>query len=171
LIQANSMAITSQCKIALCPGSMFCFGTISPIADEEGILRRIADPPEKRFPSEIFERARARQQMARSPAPQGKTILHKSKARNSLTRRTPLSTSPTKEWTWITRKRVASGTRARQVIPPTPLPSKKDGEEFITTATPFYPDVLFIKGRLESSPISDNEPTMPGEEPPQREAR
>jgi hypothetical protein len=26
-------------------------------------------------------------------------------------------------------------------------------------------------GRLESSPISDNEPTMPGEEPPQREAR
>jgi hypothetical protein len=37
--------------------------------------------------------------------------------------------------------------------------------------TPFYPDVLFIKGRLESSPIFDDEPTMQGEEPPQREAR
>jgi hypothetical protein len=59
---------------------------------------------------------------------------------------------------------------ARQVILPTPSPSKKNGKEFITTATPFYPDVLFIRGRLESSPISDDEPTMPGEEPPQREA-
>jgi hypothetical protein len=37
--------------------------------------------------------------------------------------------------------------------------------------TPFYPDVLFIGGRVESSPISDDESTMPGEEPPQREAR
>jgi hypothetical protein len=60
---------------------------------------------------------------------------------------------------------------ARQVILPTPSPSKKDGKEFITTTTPFYPDVLFIGGRVESSPISDDEPTMPGEEPPQREAR
>jgi hypothetical protein len=33
------------------------------------------------------------------------------------------------------------------------------------------PDVLFIGGRVESSPISNNEPTVPGEEPPQREAR
>jgi hypothetical protein len=55
---------------------------------------------------------------------------------------------------------------ARQVILPTTSPSKKDGKEFITTTTPFYPDVLFIEGRLESSPISDDEPTMPGEEPP-----
>jgi hypothetical protein len=37
--------------------------------------------------------------------------------------------------------------------------------------TPFYPDVLSIRGRVESSPISDDEPTVPGEEPPQREAR
>jgi hypothetical protein len=42
------MAVTSQCKIALCPGSVFCFGTISSIADEEGILHRIADPPEEK---------------------------------------------------------------------------------------------------------------------------
>ena len=68
-------------------------------------------------------------------------------------------------------KKEASGMEARQVILPTPSPSKKDGKEFITTATPFYPDVLFIGGRLESSPISDDEPTMPGEEPPQQEAR
>jgi hypothetical protein len=43
------------------------------------------------------------------------------------------------------------------------LPSKKDGKKFVTAATPFYPDVLFIGGRVESSPISDDEPTMPGE--------
>jgi hypothetical protein len=60
---------------------------------------------------------------------------------------------------------------ARQVVLLTPSPSKKDGKKFITTSTPFYPDVLFIEGRVESSPISDDEPTMPGEEPPQREAR
>jgi hypothetical protein len=59
----------------------------------------------------------------------------------------------------------------RQVILPTPSRSKKDRKEFITTTTPFYPDVLFIGGRVEASPISDDEPTMPGEEPPQQEAR
>jgi hypothetical protein len=36
-------------------------------------------------------------------------------------------------------------------------------------AAPFYPDVLFI-GRVESPPVSDDEPTVPGEEPPQRES-
>jgi hypothetical protein len=54
-----------------------------------------------------------------------------------------------------------------QVILPTPSPSKKDGKEFITAAIPFYPNVLFIEGRVKSSPIFDDEPTMPGEEPPQ----
>jgi hypothetical protein len=60
---------------------------------------------------------------------------------------------------------------ARQVVLLTPSPSNKDEKEFITTATPFYPNILFIRGRLESSPISDDEPTVPGEEPPQREAQ
>jgi hypothetical protein len=59
----------------------------------------------------------------------------------------------------------------RRVIFPAPSPSKKDGRELTTTVTPFYPDILFIGGRLESSPISDDEPTVLGEEPPQREAR
>jgi hypothetical protein len=43
------MAVTSQWKIALLPGSVFCFGTISSIVDEKGTLHRIADPPEKKF--------------------------------------------------------------------------------------------------------------------------
>jgi hypothetical protein len=50
-----------------------------------------------------------------------------------------------------------------------PPPSKENRKKLVTTTVPFYPDVLFI-GRVESSPISDNEPTVPGEEPPQREA-
>jgi hypothetical protein len=167
------MAVTSQCKIALRPGSVFCFGTISSVADEKGILHRIADPPKKKPSSKISEKVRTRQRIAQPPAPQTKTASCKSKAGNSLARRTPLPTSPTKEWTWITRKKEASKVEACQVILPTHSPSKKDGKEFIIATTPFYPDVLFIGGggRLESSPISDDEPTMPGEEPPQREAR
>ena len=42
---------------------------------------------------------------------------------------------------------------------------KVDRKKLVTKATPFYPDVLFIGGRVESSPISDDEPTVPGEEP------
>jgi hypothetical protein len=53
------------------------------------------------------------------------------------------------------------------LVPPS---SKENRKRLITTMAPFYPDVLFI-GRAESSPISDDEPTTPGEEPPQREAR
>jgi hypothetical protein len=90
------MAVTFQHKIVFRPGSLFCFGTISSIADEEGTLHRIADPLKKKPPSTIS----------------GK----------------------------------------------------------VTTIVPFYPDILFI-GRAESSPVSDDEATMPGEEPPQREAR
>jgi hypothetical protein len=56
---------------------------------------------------------------------------------------------------------------ACQVVLPTPSPSKKNIKEFITTTIPFYPDVLYIGGRVESSPIFDDEPTMLGEEPPQ----
>jgi hypothetical protein len=52
-------------------------------------------------------------------------------------------------------------------VPPS---SKENGKKLVTAAVPFYPDVLFI-GRVESSPISDDEPTAPGEEPPQRESR
>jgi hypothetical protein len=167
------MVVTSQCKIALRPRSVFCFGTISSIADEEGTLYRIADLS-KKFSLEIHRKAGARQRIAQPPAPQAKITSCKPKIGNLLTRRTLLPTSPTKEWTRITRKKEASvsrkGTEPRQILFSAPLPSKKDGKHTIV-ATPFYPDILFIEGRLESSPISDDEPTVQGEEPPQREAR
>jgi hypothetical protein len=105
LTQANSMAITSQCKIALRPRSVFCFGTISSVADEKETLHRIADSPEKKPSSEISEKVGTRPQRAQPLAPQTKTASCKSRAGNSLTRRTPLPTSPTEEWTQITRKK------------------------------------------------------------------
>jgi hypothetical protein len=46
------------------------------------------------------------------------------------------------------------------------LHSKEDGKKNTTMPAPFYPDILFIQERLESVPISDDEPTMKGEEPP-----
>jgi hypothetical protein len=171
LTQASSMAVTFQCKIALRPGSVFCFGTISSIADEKEILDHIADPLEKKPSPKISEETGTRQQISQPPAPRAKTTSCKSRAGNSFTRKTLLSTSSTEEWTWIARRKEASGIEAHQVVLLTPSPSKKDGKKLVTAATPFYPDVLFIKGRVESSPISDNEPTMTGEEPPQREAR
>jgi hypothetical protein len=170
LIQATSMAITSKCKIALRPGTIFCFGTISSIADEEGTLHRVADPPEKKLSSEIPRGARAEQRVAPPPASQSKMTSYKPKVESSPTRKTPLSTSPTKEWTQITRKKEANvpsqGTRTRRAICPTPSPSKEDRKKSAIAPTPFYPDVLFIGGRLESAPISDDKPTMQGEEPP-----
>jgi hypothetical protein len=68
LIQASSMAITFQHKIVLRPGSMFCFGTISFVADEEGTLHRITDPSERKPPSTIFGKAGAKQEKAQPPA-------------------------------------------------------------------------------------------------------
>jgi hypothetical protein len=95
---------------------------------------------------------------------------YKPKVGSSPTQRTPLSTSPTKEWTRITRKKEANtpsqGTRTRRAIFPTLSPTKEDGRKSAITLAPFYPDVLFIEGRLESSPISDDEPTMQREELP-----
>jgi hypothetical protein len=70
LIQDSSMAITSQCKIALLPRSMFCFGTISFIVDEKGTLHRIADPPEKKLSSEVLRKTGAKQQVAQPPTPE-----------------------------------------------------------------------------------------------------
>jgi hypothetical protein len=110
------MTITFKCKIALCLGTMFCFGTISCIVDEEGTLHRVADPPEKKLSSGIPREARAKQWAAPPPVARGKMIPHIPRTGNpwekkdrpvgiSLTRRTPLSTSPTKEWTQITQKK------------------------------------------------------------------
>jgi hypothetical protein len=75
------------------------------VADEEGILHRIADPPEKKPSSKISEKAGTKQEKAQPPAPQAKTTYCKPGAENLFTRRTPLSTSSTKRWTRITRKK------------------------------------------------------------------
>jgi hypothetical protein len=157
------MAVTFHSKITLRPGSVFCFGTISSVADEEGTLHRIADPPEKKSPPTNSENIGE----AQSPALQKKIVSGKSGAESPLTRRTPLSTSPTKEWTQIARKKETKG---KQIVFSVPPPSKENGKKVATTAAPFYPDVLFI-GRVESPPVSDDELTAPGEEPPQRESR
>jgi hypothetical protein len=68
-------------------------------------------------------------------------------------------------------KKEANEIKVRQATLLAPSPSKENREKIVVTATPLYPDVLFIGGRVESSPISDNEPTVPREELPQREAR
>jgi hypothetical protein len=157
------MAVTFYSKINMRPGSVFRFGTISSVADEEGILHRIADPPEKKSPPTNPENAGK----AQLPALRRKIVSGKAGTGSSLTRRTPLSTSPTKEWTRVTRRKE---TRERQVVLSVTPASKENEKKVAATATPFYPDVLFI-GRVESPAISDDEPTAPGEEPPQRESR
>jgi hypothetical protein len=184
LIKASSMAITFKNKITLRPGAMFRFGTISCIADEEGTLHHIADPPEKKPSSGISREARARLRTAPSPTARGKMIPCGPRFRNprekkdrsvgiSLTRKTMLSILPTKEWTRITRKKEipSQGRRTRHATFPIPPPSKEDGKKSTIVPAPFYPDILFFQGRLESAPISDDDPTMQGEEPPQCDAR
>jgi hypothetical protein len=131
--------------------------------EKEGTLHRIADPPEKKSPPTNSENVGE----AQPPALREKIVFEKSGVEDPLTRRVPLSTSPTKEWTQIARKKETKG---KQVVLSVPPPSKENGKKVATTAAPFYPDVLFI-GRVESPTISDDEPTAPGEEPPQRESR
>jgi hypothetical protein len=99
------MAITFQHKIALRPGSVFCFGTISSMADEEGTLHRIADPPEKKPSLKISGKAGTKQEIAQPPALRVKTTSCKPGTESSFTRRTPLSTSSTEKSTRITRKK------------------------------------------------------------------
>jgi hypothetical protein len=161
------MAVTFSHKIIPRPGSIFCFGTISSVADEEGTLHRLADPPERKPSSEISEKIGEKQEKARPPTLLKKITSSKLGAEGPLARRTPLSTSSTREWTQIIRKKEAKDHQADLSVPP---PSKENRKKIAMTVTPFYPDVLFI-GRVESPPISDDEPTAPGEEPPQWESR
>jgi hypothetical protein len=137
------------------------------VADEEGTLHRLADPPKRKLSSETSEKIGVRQEKIQPPALLKKITSGKIGAEGPSARRTPLSTSPTKEWTRITRRKEAKDHRADLSAPP---PSKENGKKIAVTAAPFYPDVLFI-GRVKSPPISDDEPTAPGEEPPQRESR
>jgi hypothetical protein len=165
------MAVTFQHKIILRPGSVFCFRTISSVADEEGTLHRIADPPKRKSSSKISEKIRAKQEKAQPPALREKITFSKLGAKGLSTRRTPLSTSLTKKWTRITRKKEANEAKDRQAALSVPPSSKEGRKKIVAIATPFYPDVLFIGGRVESNPISNDEPTAPGEEPLHRESR
>jgi hypothetical protein len=163
------MAVTFHRKITLRPESVFCFGTISSVVDEEGTLHRIADPPRKSPPTNS-ENVRVRKEKAQPPALRKKIAFSKPGAEGPLTWRTPMSTSPTKEWTQIARKKETNKTGRKQAVLSVPPSSKENGKKIATIAAPFYSDVLFI-GRVESPPVSDDEPTAPREEPPQRESR
>jgi hypothetical protein len=165
------MAVTFRHKIILRHGSMFCFGTISSIADEEGTLHCITDPPERKSSSKISEKIGAKQGKAQPPALREKITFNKLGAEGLSTGRTPLSTSPTEKWTRITRRKEANEANGRQAALSVPPSSKEDRKKTAATAAPFYLDVLFIRGRVESNPISDDEPTAPGEEPHHRESR
>jgi hypothetical protein len=99
------MTVTFQHKIALCPGSVFCFGTISSVADEEGTLHRIADLRDRKPSSIIAEKDGTKKKIAQPPALRAKTTSCNPGAENSFTQRTMLSTSSTEEWTRITRKK------------------------------------------------------------------
>ena len=70
------MVVTFYSKITLRPGSIFCFGTISSVADEEGTLHRIADPPEKKSPpTSSPEKDRLRKVRSRGPDdPENSTV-------------------------------------------------------------------------------------------------
>ena len=48
----------------------------------------------------------------------------------------------------------------------TTLPSKEMEEVRNTTPSSFFPNILFIQGRMEDTHIFDDEPTVLGEEPP-----
>jgi hypothetical protein len=78
---------------------------------------------------------------------------------------------PLWKWTRITRKKEANEVKARQAALLVSPPSKENMKKLVTTTVPFYPDVLFIGGRVESTPVSDDEPTASGEEPLQQESR
>jgi hypothetical protein len=145
------MVVTFHRKITLRPGSVLCFGTISSIAYEEGTLHRIADPPRKKSPPTNSENIRVRKEKAQPLVLRKKIAFSKPGAEGPLTRRTPLSTSPTKEWTQIARKKETNKTGRKQVVLSVPPPSKENRKKIATTAAPFYPDVLFI-GRVESPP-------------------
>jgi hypothetical protein len=90
------MAITFQHKIALHPGSVFRFGTISSVADEEGNLHRITDPPEKKPSLKISEKAGTNQEIVQPLALRAKTTSCKSGAENSFTRRNHCPPHPRK---------------------------------------------------------------------------
>jgi hypothetical protein len=127
------MAIIFNTLFNFNAGEIFHFGSISCIADQEGILHRIADASGKKSSlvvpkaaAELPHTAPARITPTKSKArePQQVFIPHKfaptsgepravvmpvarSTEAMPLSRWTPLSTLPCRAWTWITRRREA----------------------------------------------------------------
>jgi hypothetical protein len=168
------MVVTSQCKIALRPGSVFCFGTILSIVDEKGTLHRIADPLEKKFSLEILRKAGARQRVAQLPVPQAKITSYKPQNRSLLAQRTLLPTSPTKGVDADYKKERDKRPEKRDGTSPSFLSGtfalKGGRKETCYRSSSVLPRHPLHRGggRLESSPISDDELIVQGEEPPQR---
>jgi hypothetical protein len=75
------------------------------------------------------------------------------------------------KWTRITMKKEANKAKDHQAALSVSPSSKESRKKTAATTVPFYPDILFIGGRAESNPISDDELTAPGEEPLHRESR
>jgi hypothetical protein len=63
-----------------------------------------------------------------------------------------LSTSSMEKWMQITRKKETNEVKAHQAALLVPPPSKENRKKLVATTVPFYPDVLFIRGRVESTP-------------------
>jgi hypothetical protein len=148
------MAVTFKNKITLSLGAMFCFGTISCIADVEGTLHRVADPAKKRPSSKILREAKARLRTTPPLTARGKMVHCKPELRIprenedqsvgvSLTQRTSLSTSPTKEWTRITQKKEVNipcqGRRTHRATPSDTSALKGGWEEEHRHATSLLP--------------------------------
>jgi hypothetical protein len=133
------MAVTFHRKITLRPRSVFCFRTISSVADEEGTLHRIADPPKKKSTPTRSENIGVKEEKAQPPALRKKIAFGKPGAEGPLTQRTPLSTSSTKEWTQIARKKEANKAGRKQVVLSVPLPSKKEDRHDSSTIRPRRP--------------------------------
>jgi hypothetical protein len=181
---------------------MFHFGSLSFIADQEGVLHRIMSPSEKIFSLRTpilgagsFHRTPTRNtptnsearkpQLASAPrriapasgGPRAITTLMAQPTKVApLSRRTPLSTSPNQVWTRITRRKdvgnpsTSMATGIRLMIVLSALPTWEIARACVVAPSSFFSDVLFIQGRVGYAPISDDEPTVLGEEPLQCKA-
>jgi hypothetical protein len=169
------MVVTSQCKIALRLGSVFCFETILSITDEKGNLHRIADPPKKEvFPEDPQE---SRSKTTDSVASYASSEDYLLQAKNQE------FTCPKNSATHFAHKGVDADYKKERGK----RPEKRDGASASYLSSTFalkggqkeahhhnnyfLPRHPFHRGRLESSPIFDDKPTVQGEEPPQREAQ
>jgi hypothetical protein len=157
------MAVTFHRKITLRPGSVFCFGTISSIADEERTLHRIADPPKKKSPPTNSENIGE----AQPPAFRKKDRLQKARGRGPADPENSTVYFPDERMD-TDRKEKRDQEEASCSFHASTLKGEQKEDRHDSRA--ILPDVLFI-GRVESPPVSDDEPTVPGEEPPQRESR